>query len=441
MPELRVWMNGVEVAIWRDAPRTGSRLTYLPAWLQSPLPRPLSLSLPLLPAGESHRGQAVANYFDNLLPDNGAIRNRIRDRFGTRSTGTFDLLQAIGRDCVGAVQLLPPGFVPGDIHEIHYRPLDDAQVGELLRNVTAPALPGQRTRDEDEFRISIAGAQEKTGLLRHREQWCIPTGSTPSTHIFKLPLGLVGNMRADMQQSVENEWLCMQLLAAFGISVANTAVGQFGDQRALIVERFDRRLARDGKWWLRLPQEDMCQAFGLPSSRKYEGDGGPGIVQIMELLRQSEQPEDRATFFKTQLLFWMLAATDGHAKNFSIHIEAAGRFRLTPVYDVLSAYPILGRGPNQLDPHNAALAMSVAGKNQHRRLMRISRRHWNDTARACGVAEGAEPWIGELLERVEPAIEVAQAMLPHDFPDRVATPIFEGLRQAATRLAEMAPDA
>ena len=441
MPELRVWMNGVEVAIWRDAPRTGSRLTYLPAWLQSPLPRPLSLSLPLLPAGESHRGQAVANYFDNLLPDNGAIRNRIRDRFGTRSTGTFDLLQAIGRDCVGAVQLLPPGFVPGDIHEIHYRPLDDAQVGELLRNVTAPALPGQRTRDEDEFRISIAGAQEKTGLLRHREQWCIPTGSTPSTHIFKLPLGLVGNMRADMQQSVENEWLCMQLLAAFGISVANTAVGQFGDQRALIVERFDRRLARDGKWWLRLPQEDMCQAFGLPSSRKYEGDGGPGIVQIMELLRQSEQPEDRATFFKTQLLFWMLAATDGHAKNFSIHIEPAGRFRLTPIYDVLSAYPILGRGPNQLDPHNAALAMAVSGKTRHRKLLQIRRRHWNETARACGIAEGAEPWINELLERIDPAIQHVQALLPADFPDGVATPIFEGLRQAGARLAAMTEDA
>ena len=132
MPELRVWMNGVEVALWQDEPRAGSRLTYLPVWLQSPLPRPLSLSLPLLPAGASHRGQAVADYFDNLLPDNGAIRNRIRDRFGTRSTGTFDLLQAIGRDCVGAVQLLPPGVVPADIHEIHFRPLDDALGGELF---------------------------------------------------------------------------------------------------------------------------------------------------------------------------------------------------------------------------------------------------------------------------------------------------------------------
>lgn len=438
MSELRIWMNGVEVASWQEGARSGPRLSYLPSWLESPQPRPLSLSLPLLPDGAHHRGQVVTDYFDNLLPDNNAIRNRIRDRFGIRSSGTFDLLQEIGRDCVGAVQLLPIGVTPDDTHSIHCMPLSDTQVGEHLQMVTTAALPGQQA--DDTFRISIAGAQEKTAFLWHNARWCAPTGSTPSTHIFKLPLGLVGNMRADMHTSVENEWLCMQLLAAFGIPVASTAMGTFNGQRALIVERFDRRLARDGKWWLRLPQEDMCQAFGLASSRKYESDGGPGIVQIMELLRQSEQPEDRATFFKTQLLFWLLAATDGHAKNFSIHIEPAGRFRLTPIYDVLSVYPILGRGPNHRDPHNAALAMAVAGKNRHRKLMQIRRRHWNETARACGVADGAEPWISELLERVEPAIDAVQTQLPHDFPERVAAPIFDGLRQAAARLAAMSAD-
>lgn len=437
MGALRVWMNGVEVASWEEGSRTSARLTYLPSWLDSEQPRPLSLSLPLLPAGESHRGQVVTDYFDNLLPDNDSIRNRIRNRFGLRSTGTFDLLEEIGRDCVGAVQLLPVGITPGEIHRIEAMPLSDNQVGERLRQVTAGALPGQR--ENDEFRISIAGAQEKTAFLWHQGQWCIPTGSTPSTHIFKLPLGLVGNMHADMHASVENEWLCMQLLGAFGLPVANTSMGIFDGQRALIVERFDRRLARDGKWWLRLPQEDMCQVFGLPSSRKYESDGGPGIVRIMELLRQSEQPDDRSIFFKTQILFWMLAATDGHAKNFSIHIEPGGRFRQTPVYDVLSVHPIMGRGPSHIDPHRASLAMSVCGRNRHRRLLQIHRRHWNETARACGVAAGAEPWISELLQRVEPAITQVEAQLPMDFPARVATPVLEGLRQSAARLAAMPP--
>ncbi|MGH8466040.1 MAG: type II toxin-antitoxin system HipA family toxin [Pseudomonas sp.] len=441
MSELIVWMNGVEVATWQEPANAPPRLLYATSWLNSAAPRPLSLSLPLLPEGVAHRGQVVMDYFDNLLPDNTAIRSRIRNRFGTRSTGTFDLLQAIGRDCVGAVQLLPRDTAPADLHSIDFRPLSDADVAAVLRGVTALPVPGARTNDNDEFRISIAGAQEKTGLLRHGQTWGLPTGNTPSTHIFKLPLGLVGNMQADMQLSVENEWLCMHLLRAFGIPVANTMMGTFEDQRALIVERFDRRLANDGKWWLRLPQEDMCQVFGKPPSGKYEADGGPGILEIMDLLRQSEEGTDRATFFKTQILFWMLAATDGHAKNFSVHIESGGRFRLTPVYDVLSVYPILGRGPGKLDPHDAQLAMSLRGKNRHRKLLGIRRRHWNETARKCGIQLGAEPWIADLVARVEPAIEHVQKMLPPRFPQEVSEPVFTGLRDAAARLVAMPPDA
>src|SRR5690554_248428 len=430
-------MNGERVATWERGDR-GGRLTYASQWLASSASRPLSLSLPLLPPGESHRGEVVGNWFENLLPDSSDIRTRIRDRFGLRSTATFELLQAIGRDCVGAVQLLPERNPPDGLHDIRFRPLDDAQVAALLRSVAAK--PGHGAGEDDAFRISIAGAQEKTGLLWHEGQWCVPLGSTPSTHILKLPLGLVGNMRADMHHSVENEWLCMRLLVAFGMPAAEAALAQFDGQRVLAVTRFDRRLSTDGRWWLRLPQEDMCQAFGLPPSRRYESDGGPGIVRIMDLLRLSENPADRATFFKAQILFWLLAATDGHAKNFSLHVGAGGRFRLTPLYDVLSVYPIMGRGARQLDPHRAELAMAVAGKNRHRRLRDIRRRHWNETARACGIAEGAEPWIADLLERVEPAIATVQAQLPGDFPDRVAAGVFEGVRDAARRLASMPPD-
>ncbi len=436
MGELRIWMNGVEAATWQDA--RPMRLTYVSSWLASPLVRPLSLSLPLLPDGTSHRGDVVEYYFDNLLPDSANIRARLRDRFGVASSSTFALLEQIGRDCVGAIQLLPANTPPDEVRTIQARSLDEAGVARLLRGVASPPLPGHH--DDDEFRLSLAGAQEKTALLFHDGQWCVPQGSTPSTHIFKLPLGLVGNMRADMASSVDNEWLCMQLLRAFCLPVANTTIGRFEDQRALVVERFDRRLSEDGNWWIRLPQEDLCQVFGLPSSRKYESDGGPGIVQIMDLLRQSIEPGDRETFFKTQILFWLLAATDGHAKNFSLHIEPQGRFRLTPLYDVLSVYPILGHGPQQLDPHKAALAMSVVGKNRHRMLLDIRRRHWNETARACGVGAGAEPWLEDLLAKVEPAITSVAAQLPPDFPVDVAHAIFDGLRRAADRLRGMAPD-
>lgn len=124
MGTLRVWMNGVEVALWDDVRSGSSRLSYVDSWISSAQSRPLSLSLPLLPEGESHRGDVVNNYFDNLLPDNAVIRNRIRDRFSTRSSDTFDLLEAIGRDCVGAVQLLPLSHTPGDIQQITCEALD-----------------------------------------------------------------------------------------------------------------------------------------------------------------------------------------------------------------------------------------------------------------------------------------------------------------------------
>ena len=112
--------------------------------------------------------------------------------------------------------------------------------------------------DEEDLRISLAGAQEKTALLWHQGQWMRPYGSTPTTHILKLPIGMVGHRQADFSTSVENKWLCMNLLAEFGLSVAKTQVLTFGSQKVLSVERFDRQLHSSGEWLMRLPQEDFC---------------------------------------------------------------------------------------------------------------------------------------------------------------------------------------
>ena len=436
MPILDLWMNGEAVGEWERDRRSTDLLRYRREWLASPRARPISLSLPLLPDGGEHRGEAVEAFFENLLPDSESIRRRMRQQFHTRSTDAFDLLREIGRDCAGAIQLLPHGDTPPDVRHIDAVPLDDAAVADLLRGLVAAPLPG-RVEENPGFRISIAGAQEKTALLHHDSGWCRPLGTTPTTHILKLPLGLVGNMRADMSTSVENEWLCGELLRAFGLPVTRAQIGHFEDQKALIVERFDRQLSPDGRWWMRLPQEDLCQAFGVPPTRKYENDGGPGIVRILDLLRQSSQPDDRATFLRSQIAFWLLAATDGHAKNFSLHLERDGRFRMTPLYDVLSVYPILGRGAGALDPHDARLAMAVVGKNRHYRLGDVRRAHWNAMARACGFADGADALIDELIARVPAALHAVTALLPADFPLHVRDRVFAGIEAAATRVANM----
>lgn len=428
----------MRVATWRIPARGDTELQYDPAWRESEVGRPLSLSLPFGVGNSPLKGQAVENYFDNLLPDSTDLRKRAAARFKAESTEPFDLLAAIGRDCVGAVQVLSLEDAPDGFDRIQGAPISDEGIAAHLQGLLAPSAPGHAA--EDEFRISIAGAQEKTALLSHRGRWLLPQGATPTTHILKLPLGLVGNIKADLTTSVENEWLCLQLLRAFGLPVANASMLDFADQRVLCVERFDRQLHSSGSWIMRLPQEDFCQVHGLPHIRKYEAEGGPGLPDIARILANSERGEqDIATLLKAQILFWMLAAIDGHAKNFSIQLLPQGRYRLTPLYDVVSIWPIVGDGPNQLRWHKSKLAMAVHGSSKHYLLKDVQRRHFSALASKCGYAGTAEPLIEELLQRVPAAIAEVGAKLPPGFPQRVADTIFAGLQESAARLQRMPP--
>ena len=198
-------------------------------------------------------------------------------------------------------------------------------------------MPLGVTEDEG-FRISLAGAQEKTVLLFRNGQWFKPHGTTATTHILKPSIGRLSN-GIDLTSSAENEYFCLKVLAALGMDTAKAEVKTFGEKSVLIVERFDRIWTADGRL-LRLPQEDCCQALSVPPSRKYQTDGGPGIEQILQLLRGSdESPADQRRFLKANIFFWLLGATDGHAKNFSVFLHPGGRFQLAPFYDVISAQP------------------------------------------------------------------------------------------------------
>ena len=155
MASLAVWMNGERVGEW-TALRTGTPVFgYETSWVHSPGARALSLSLPIT-ADREVRGDAVDYYFDNLLPDSVEIRRRIRTRFQTRSTGAFDLLSAIGRDCVGAVQLLPLDQTPDGWNRIAAEPLTDAGVEAKLREViTAGGFRSVRRAAETPFNMIL----------------------------------------------------------------------------------------------------------------------------------------------------------------------------------------------------------------------------------------------------------------------------------------------
>lgn len=450
MQSLTVWMNGERVGEWTTL-RTGTPVFhYDVSWVQSPNSRALSLSLPIT-ADREVRGDAVDYYFDNLLPDSLEIRRRIRTRFQTRSNRAFDLLSAIGRDCVGAVQLLPPGQSPEGWNRVSGELLNDAEVEEVLRDVTVTAPLGP---DEgNAFRISLAGAQEKTALLRMSGRWFRPVGSTPTTHILKLPLGLVGNFQGDFSDSVENEWLCGQLLRELGFPVAESELARFGEQRVLVLKRFDRRWRgvtpeevqrRAFKptlstWIARLPQEDFCQASGLPPTRRYESEGGPSIQSALSLLSGSARADkDQTTFLLAQLAFWLLAAIDGHGKNFSIFHQRGGTYTLAPLYDVLSAWPIIGRGRNELALERAKLAMAIRGRRPHYRIDEITGRHWRDLSERVGLTS---LWsqMQALVTDAPAVLERLEARLPPGFPEQVYTRIRTGVLRQSQRFTQTAP--
>ena len=425
--ELAVWMNGHLVGHWTLSAGDYS-FAYDKNWLSSPHRRPISLSMPLRAGSAPYRGEVVANFFDNLLPDSNVVRTTLQTRLGLDSREPMALLEHLGRDCLGALQLLPidlPGSPPD---QIEGEPLSDAEIAEILRQL--PRLPMGVGKDT-EIRLSLAGNHEKTALLRHKGRWLRPIGPTPTTHILKLPIGVTPD-GLDLNLSVENEWLCLRLLGELGFPVAHAEIVDFVSQRCLVVTRFDRTESQGGL--VRLPHEDLCQATGTAPAFKYESDGGPGVKRCLNLLNGSLRPaEDRELFLKSQIAFWLLCAIDGHAKNFSLSILPLGRFKLAPLYDVLSAYPIIGHGVGKLPRQEATMAMAVWGKNRHYNWDRIFKRHWLKTAKDCGIPN-PETLVSDLTAKVKVAAKRVEESLPGGFPEQVALPVLAGFVKASESL-------
>lgn len=421
---LRVLLNNRLVGqLAKDAGGAVS-FRYDASWLGWGNALPVSLSLPL--REDAYRGAPVTAVFDNLLPDVDALRRRVAERVGADGIDAFSLLSVIGRDCVGALQFVPDTIDVPAAGSIEGEPLDDDAIGHLLGNLAQAPLG--LTRD-DPFRISVAGAQEKTALLRHEGRWLKPLGTTPTTHILKPRIGrLPGGI--DLTHSVENELYCLKLAAAFGLPAARAEMADFGGVAALVIERFDRLWARDGRL-LRLPQEDCCQALSVPPTRKYQADGGPTLVDVLNLLGGSDTPtEDRLTVFKAQIFFWLIGATDGHAKNVSIFLSPGGGYRLTPLYDILTAEPSLA--VREIELKQMKLALSLGTRN-HYRVGDIQGRHFLQTGEAAGLSSAT---IREALDQMRAAAETAFEKVERDLPSGFPEAIHAAVKSAALKRLE-----
>jgi len=418
---LNVFLNSRLVGQLRRDVSGAISFQYDPSWLKWEFVLPVSLSLPL--REQAYSGAPVLAVFDNLLPDNAHLRRQVAARTRAEGTDAFSLLGAIGHDCAGALQFLPQDTEPGPAGAVEGDPITDDGIALIIKNLATAPLG---VTEDESFRISIAGAQEKTAFLRRDGKWYKPRGTTATTHIFKPSIGRLPN-GVDLTHSVENEYFCLKVIAALGIEATKARITTFGKRSVLVVERFDRRWAADGRL-LRLPQEDCCQALSFAPVQKYQSDGGPGIVQILQLLRGSDDPlVDQRDFLKANIVFWLMGATDGHAKNFSVFLRPGGRFRLTPLYDVISAQPSVDS--KHLLWKHFRLAMSF-GTKPHYSMRQIAPRHFFQTAIWAGIGRDVVPSIiDELSGDVVEAIDRAKADLPKGFPGKIADSISNGMKR------------
>lgn len=355
------------------------RFSYDDRWRTRPDATPLSTSMPLPVATHGHA--VVDAFLWGLLPDNSDVLRRWGRRFQVSPANAFSLLGTpVGEDCAGAVQLVTEDRVEHARERGAVTWLADEDVAarlvELRRDTTA-WLPSTTSGQ-----FSLAGAQAKTALLHDpgQDRWGLPSGAVPTTHILKPAI-------RGLDEHDLNEHLCLAAARRLGVPAAITTVGRFGEQTAIVVRRYDR-VQRDGRW-LRVHQEDLCQAFGVPPTSKYQNEGGPSPEGIVRLLRERIQPHARGEeavwrFLDGLALNWLLAGTDAHAKNYSL-LLAGPEVRLAPLYDVASALPY------DLDVKRLKMAMKIGGEY---RLRLIGARHWKKLAAACDVDDD------QLLQRL-----------------------------------------
>jgi serine/threonine-protein kinase HipA len=433
-PRLQVYQNGDIVGYLMKEPSGAVEFVYADEWLSNDRAYPVSLSMPL--REDAYKGAPVVAVFENLLPDSESLKSRVAEKVGADGTDAYSLLAQIGRDCVGALQFFPENADVdfSKLHTIQGEAIKDEEIESLLNNLARVPLGLDREHD---FRISVAGAQEKTALLFHKGKWMRPLGATPTTHILKTQIGELPN-GIDLSNSVENEFYGLAVMEAFGLPVNKAEIKTFGKTKSLVIERFDRAWTKDGIL-LRIPQEDCCQALSIPPSRKYQSDNRPSnekqpsMVEILNLLKGSDQPaEDQKAFLKAQIIFWLIGATDGHGKNFSVYLGQGGRFVLTPFYDVLTAQPFFDA--HKLQKKEMKMAMSV-GNNNHYKMADIQGRHFVQTVQKAGLPDYiAKEALDEIAGMAEKAMQSLEEKLPADFPTELHESVIKAVK---TRLKSL----
>lgn len=376
--QLIVLLSGHRVGVVAMEPTGHLTMTYDEEWRQEKKnAMPVSLSMPL--SQRVHTDPVVRAFLWGLLPDNDRVLETWARSYQVSAGNPFALLRHVGEDCAGAAQFIVPERVDGILHgEGGVQPLAAEEIAERIRILRRD--PAQwHARNNGQF--SLAGAQAKTALHRDPDtgQWGEPYGAVPTTHILKP--AITGLDDHDL-----NEYLCLAVARILDLPAARAEIMSFASERVVVIERYDRLGSR-----IRIHQEDMCQALGVPPDRKYQSDGGPTPEQIIDLLRHHVLPATAAAVevgrFVDALAFnWLIGGTDAHAKNYSLLLSGS-RVRLAPLYDLASVLIY-----DDIYVPREKMAMKIGGEY---RLSAIAGRHW----RRLAVSTGLDP--DEIIQRID----------------------------------------
>lgn len=369
---LHVLMQGRPMAQLGMDDHGNPHFAYDPAWLASPEAFPLSISLPL--NRPTHAPATVSAVIWGLLPDNDTTLQGWGSRFHVSPRNPVGMLAHVGEDCAGAVQFVTPERLPrvlsGAADGIER--LSSADVAARLSQIRRDVGSGRWLGDIGQF--SLAGAQAKIALLRLEDGWAVPSGRIPTTHILKPP-------GTDYTGFVENELFCLRLARAVGMPTAASDRMALDGETAICVERYDRLHTDAG--WIRVHQEDFCQALGVMPQIKYQNQGGPGAADLADVLwaHGSQPRRDVELLFNALVFNYLIGGTDAHAKNYSLLLGSGGDIRLAPLYDISSALPY-----PQLQKRMLKLAMKIGS---HYRWWDIRLDDWRTTAEAMRLGSDA----------------------------------------------------
>lgn len=341
---LKALLNGRVAGTVAQSENGGLSFVYEDGY-QGPL---LSLSMPV--SNRVYKDASVRPFLFGLLPDDAVVRRSMGREFGVSGNNPFALLSYVGLECPGAVSFCSEEAVEEALfgRSGNLEPMTDQDIARRLRR-------GRENADaswmDDREHWSLGGQQSKFALRFKGGLWFRCLGAAATTHILKPGIGR-------LRYQALNECLCLRAASACGISAAKADYRSFAGEPAIVVERYDRVVEKQGEV-IRLHQEDFCQILGVLPDNKYVEYGGPSASDVIGVLKKTGRYAKANVRRFVEMLFfnYLVGAPDAHAKNYSVLLGAKGQTVLAPLYDVAPAFPY--RQPKE----RIKMAMGVGGEN------------------------------------------------------------------------------